>query len=335
MTRSGPDRESMEDLKNRNEGGPENPAVEWFVRLSGEPSEQDRRAFADWLEAAPANRKSYAEVESLWRQLDQPSLRVAKERRAHLAALLGEEQPRTRRQGRGAGLSMAACLIGIIVTAGVWMQRPHLVQDLMADQYTPRGVQRLVSLPDGSSVFLDADSAIDLEYSDHVRAVRLLRGRAFFSVVHSSVPFRVEAANGEERDLGTKFEVALYDDNATVTVSEGRVAVMVPGYPEAILTPSEQVTYGADGLEKVSSIDLSAASAWQHGRLVFYRVPLSTVVEAIGRNYRGRILILNHDLAQQRVTINAPADPETALASLQHVVGFRRYTIASHLILLR
>lgn len=325
----------MKELKNRDGREPENPVFEWFVRLNGEPSERDRRAFADWLEAAPGNRKSYAEVESLWRELDQPSLRVAKERRAHLAGLLKEEQQRTSRPSRVAGLSVAACLVGIILTAGVWMQRPHLVQDLMADQYTPRGVQRLVKLPDGSTVFLDADSAIDLEYGDHVRGVRLLRGRAFFSVLRSSVPFLVDAANGEERDLDTKFEVALCDDNATVTVSEGKVAVVVPGYPEAILTPSEQVSYGTHGFEKVSSIDLSAASAWQHGRLVFYRAPLSTVVEAIGRNYRGRILILNHDLAQQRVTVNFPADPETALASLQHVVGFRRYTIAGRLSLLR
>jgi transmembrane sensor len=229
-----------------------------------------------------------------------------------------------------------AALVLAVVAGGVWLERPHLFQDLSADHVTARGERRLVALPDGSTALLEADSAISLDYGAGERRVALLRGAAFFAVVATGQPFVVAAAGGETRVLGTKFEVRLSGEDAVVTVAEGQVSVELPGREAAILEAGQQIRYGPDGAGAVTAADLDAAFAWQQGRLVFYRARMSEVVEALGRYHAGRIVILDDTLADRRVTGSlAIGDADAALTSLQAIVGFRRTSIAGHLVILR
>jgi DNA-directed RNA polymerase specialized sigma24 family protein len=97
-----------------------------------------------------------------------------------------------------------------------------------------------------------------------------------------------------------------------------------------------QVASPLTDVGEVMTVDVEAAFAWQHGRLVFYRARLSEVIEAIGRYRPGRIVILNSEVAARRITGSFPADdPDAALAALQTIVGFQRDTIAGRLVLVR
>jgi transmembrane sensor len=312
-------------------------AMDWFVRLRGGGSVREHADFDRWLEADPANQGAYKNVEAMWERLHGAGELLLREEDRELRALLASMDANrevARRHTARASVTAVICLL--LLASAVWLKRPHLLEDLRADDVTARGEQRTVTFPDGSTALMDADSAIAFKFTAGDRRVILLRGAAFFSVVHTGKPFEVEAAGGEERVLGTRFAVRIEDDGASVTVSEGKVAVSLAGFVSATLTAGEHVAYGPSGISRIVAVNLEKAMAWERGLLIFYNTPMNSVVEELGHYYRGRILILNDELSRQPVTGNFRTDdPEAALVSLQKVVGFKRYDILGGLTILR
>jgi transmembrane sensor len=225
---------------------PQGPAaLDWFVRLREDGSPRERRAFERWLEADPSNQGAYADVETMWGRLHAAGgLLLAQEERELRSLLAAMDATRKARSSNTIVASIAGMLCLLVLAGSIWLKRPNLLEDLRADYVAARGQQRTLVLPDGSTALIDADSALALKFSADDRRVVLLRGAAFFSVVHTGEPFEVEAAGGEERVLGTKFSVRIEGDGAAVTVAEGKVAVSLPGFALATLTAGEQATYG-------------------------------------------------------------------------------------------
>lgn len=74
----------------------------------------------------------------------------------------------------------------------------------LADYRTAIAEQRQWHLEDGSLIHAAPDSALDVNYSDHQRYVRLYRSEAWFQVVPDAQrPFIVEAAKGNTQALGS------------------------------------------------------------------------------------------------------------------------------------
>lgn len=317
----------------------ERTAQEWFVRLRNlpGPSAEERRAFARWIEAAPIHQHCFAEAERAWNSSAAAAEHVAREESESLDRLLvrmdmpgeGGIPPRWRAAMTAAVFSL------LLLIGGVWLERPHLLQDMTADHVTASGEQRLVPLPDGSTLALDADSAVAVDFSDGDRRIRLMRGRAFFDVVRDGRPFVVAAGQGDIRVLGTRFDVNVLGGDVEVTVADGRVGVHPAMGTGQMLIRGQQIRFGAAGAEPVSQIDPDGVAGWRDGRLAFHDARLADVIETIGRYHSGRILVLDESLGERRVSGNFPAaDASAALASLRGVLGFRQRDIAGRLILL-
>ncbi|CAN7637305.1 FecR family protein [Bosea sp. LjRoot237] len=308
------------------EGQIEKQAIAWFTRMNGRPSPADREDFARWLGASVAHEQHYANVQRLWTDLGPLSDAVERREAAALASPLQkiEELRRQRSRGKlaaGAVLGLVLCLM----TGWLWLERPHLLQDWQADYATARGEQRSLTLADGSTVLLDADSAVAVDLKATERRVELIRGTAFFSVIPGQTPFTVAARNGEARVLGTRFEVAAEDREVSVTLDSGSVEVALrDGAGSLVLKPGESVAYGAAGLGSAHAVDLAEATAWRQGRYIFTNVRLADVLERIGRYRGGRILVTSGALGERRVSGNiALRDGNAALAAVQSTVGFQ------------
>lgn len=313
----------------------EKEAVAWFTRMNGRPSAADRQDFATWLAAAPAHADAYADVRAFWDQLGPLSGQMPDALpEPETGALAGplariDAIRRKRRMGKtasGIALGLAALLLG----GWLWLDHPHLLQDLSADYVAPRGQMRSVDLADGSTVLLDADSAIDVKLSLKARRVSLLRGTAFFHVKPGPVPFIVEARNGEARVLGTTFEVAAHEsEGVTVTLASGSLKVDLTDRPQdVLLKPGESVDYGAAGLGPLRQVDVEEAMAWRTGRYIFTNVRLADVLERIGRYRDGRIVLLSSTLGHMRVSGNISLrDTDAALAAVRSTVGFPLHSL--------
>lgn len=309
----------------------------WLGRLQGQPEPSLRKAFEAWLYAAPEHVDAYTRAQDLWRMTQPGAARLAVDDALSLDALLArmDAPPRRRPAHWIAALAVAASLL-LMVWAGGWQPLDRL-DDLGADYVSAPGEVRDVTLADGSRITLDADSAVAVRYGAHAREVELRRGAAFFRVTPGQVPFVVAAHGGEARVLGTRFEVRLRPAGARVTVEEGRVGVRArTDGAQQVLGGGQQVVFvnGEAGL--VESVDAATQLSWREGRLSFYRTPLGEVLAELDRYYPGRILLLDRDLADTRISGSFPSnDPAAVLASLQEVVGFERNELLRRVIILR
>lgn len=277
--------------------------------------------------------RAYRAIEAAWQAAEQPGRRLADEEADEIAVYLKAMDGARPRRKIGGKLLLPCLLIIAALSGAIWLEHPGLIDDLRADYVTDRGERRSVTLTDGSTVLLDADSALSSDFSAGQRRVRLLRGAAYFSVVPSGLPFVVEAANGEVSVLGTGFEVRLVDEGGAVTLEHGRVAVKLDDRSgQTILEPGQQVLFGPKGVAAVTSVTLDDALAWRQGRYTFYRARLADVVGEIQRYRQGRIIVVSGKLADERVTGSFPlADTDAALASLQASVGFELHRLTNRL----
>lgn len=202
----------------------------------------------------------------------------------------GRSADRTRRRSLGALLGVG----GLVGCGGAaWSAWQHLVPTWQRTLATRRGQVTRYTLPDGSTATLDADSELALVFRGRSRRSHLVRGGAFFDVVHDiRRPFTVDTATARVTVLGTRFAVELdAAGTTTVGVRDGRVrlaaAVKVRAEPdgaEALLLAageSAQVVRGRGAL-RVSSPDGEVAT-WRDGWLRFTRQPLGVVVARLNR----------------------------------------------------
>ncbi|AZC16437.1 FecR family protein [Pseudomonas sp. CMR5c] len=316
----------------------EQAALAWLSLLHDQPSSGDQATFSQWLQADPAHVEAYARVQVLWELSEQPARTLAAEEDQALQGLLRQmdgARGRARRRW-SVGLALAASLV-LAVTLGAGWQPGRWVDDLGADYVSAPGQVRTVTLADASQVTLDADSAIAVDFSHGQRHVQLRRGAAFFQVSHTGESFVVSAEQGEARVLGTQFEVRLQPQGAQVTVLSGRVGVTpAEGAPQQVLGAGQQVAYGQGQAAPLHGTDSEAQLAWRQGWLNYYHAPLAEVVADLRRYFPGRILLLDSQLAQRRVSGSfSSKDPQAVLDSLQAVLGFRQHKMFGRLLVLR
>ncbi len=163
---------------------------------------------------------------------------------------------------------------------------------------------------DGTRVALNTDTRIEVNYDEHARRVRLIRGEARFDVSkHPQWPFLVSVDGQEIRALGTSFIVRLTGtQNLSVTLVEGRISVAPIGPHDEILWqnpqilfPGQRLVVSRDHASAVDRPDLARITAWQHGRVEFDATPLGEAAAEMNRYNKSRITVADDDIAQLRI----------------------------------
>lgn len=287
-------------------------AADWLLRNreAGQPA-AEKTAFRAWLDSAPENRRAYEAAEQL----------MGEARTAIVSdpALVDfEVKPR----------SSAKPVLGTLLTlamAGTLFIALDGPMRLQADAMSGTGEMPVFTLTDGSTVQLNASSAVAYDYATGRRTVRLLRGQAYFEVAPDAArPFTVEAGSTRVTALGTAFDVRLGDAETDVTVTHNAVLIAFESADQAPLRvkQGEQAVYQRNtGAREIRPSDGVTALAWRRGQLVVDNAPLSHVVEEMNRNFSGRIVIANGELARRRVSGTlAISDTNAVLVYLEHAL---------------
>jgi ferric-dicitrate binding protein FerR (iron transport regulator) len=110
-----------------------------------------------------------------------------------------------------------------------------------------RGIRKKIILPDGTLVWLNADSKLTYDMQMEKRNFRLveLSGEAFFDVAHSEKhPFIIKTPEYNIKVLGTAFNVKAYpcDRNSETTLIRGMIELTMndESHQKIILKPSEK-----------------------------------------------------------------------------------------------
>lgn len=144
---------------------------------------------------------------------------------------------------------------------------------------TPRGGQFKLKLPDGTMVWLNAESSITYPtaFPGGTRQVEIT-GEAYFEVAKNAAkPFIVKTYKDEITVKGTSFNVNSYDDESGIKTSLLEGLVQINGMQ---LTPGKAYVDG-----RIIATDLNKDLAWKNGVFSFHQVKLKQAMRQLARWY--------------------------------------------------
>ncbi len=275
-------------------------AAAWVAQMDArEMTNAQRAELHAWMAQSPAHATALRQFADLWDCLDLlEELNSLEEPAQTPARAPGASW--TRRRAVGA---MAACVAGIVGAGAVYVaaRRAPPLQDAVYE--TAKGVQRTVTLADGSTMILNTDSRAHVRYTKDGREVVLSRGEAHFDVEKDkSRAFTVAAGENVVRAVGTAFSVKVLDSTVEVVVAEGRVK-MAPRLAEdhaagaleaeedaasvsIEMAAGDNARFNRGRLERLDSLshaEIDRKLLWRKGMLSFEGEPLAEVILEVER----------------------------------------------------
>ncbi|CAN7477220.1 FecR family protein [Acidovorax sp. Root217] len=298
-------------------------AATWFSLLqSGTATDADHARWQAWLASGGESQAAWAVVERVSQRFSPlqsvPSPRLAAD------ALQSANQRLAKRRSLVLGV---AAMAGSGVFGWALWQHAGTAGPLVAwgaDHRTATGERRKLTLADGTQVWLASASAIDEDYRADLRRLRLRSGEVLVQTAPDRArPFVVDTAHGRMQALGTRFNVRLDGDGATqLAVYEGAVQVTLAGTSTSashVIQAGHQVRFTAHQMQTQTPAD-PAREAWSRGILLAQDLPLSRVVQELGRYRRGHIAVAP-DVAHLTVLGSYPLDDfEGTLDMLQQAL---------------
>lgn len=308
-------------------------AGSWLVRIDrGDLSAEEILAFQAWINSDSINRVYIEKLARSWDSMSvlqslaelfpispQESL-APKAQKTNNARLFFQKfrlfsYPRLQSVG----------VLGLVVSVSLAVL-VYTLQPIKKIYSTGIGQQLTYPLDDGSSVTLNTNSQIEVDYTNDLRVVRLDHGEAVFRVAKvPSRPFIVYAGTGIVWAVGTVFNVRYTSELVDVTVTEGSVKVyaqvsqdnpvkkLADGADkhigndieknEIIIDAGQSVQYN-DVIQQNKFVEAEAMEqklAWHLGALVFKGETLEQVLSEVARYTDKELVIGDPELKNIRI----------------------------------
>jgi transmembrane sensor len=154
---------------------------------------------------------------------------------------------------------------------------------------TPRARQQKLSLPDGTIVWLNAQSSVKFPsaFTTAKREV-VITGEAYFEVAKDAIhPFVIHVNEAAIEVLGTHFNVMAYSNESALetTLLEGSVK-FTTGKNEVLLKPGQQsqVAFGSN-IRVKNNADIEQIVAWKNGIQSFNNADIKAIMRQVERWY--------------------------------------------------
>jgi transmembrane sensor len=283
-----------------------NLAARWHTRINHGLTDAQRRKFEAWI-ASPMNAREFRAQRAVLDAVTELKGRL----RAEALGSIAEPQAALPWLRSGSLWGSAALAVAVLLVVAVGWSTLRTEGYVPQSYRTATGQIRNVVLPDGSVVGLNTQTELEWVGTPTDRRVRLLRGEAYFQVVHDpSRPFRILLAHSEVQVLGTRFDVyQMANGDVRVSVISGAVAVegldngvSAPPSWSRRLTSGQQIEYSPVGLAAdVHAVAAQKVIRWREGMLETQGEPLADFVSDLSRYTTERIVIADPRAAIQRV----------------------------------
>ena len=156
----------------------------------------------------------------------------------------------------------------------------------------PKGERSLITLEDGTQVWINADSK--LEYShDFLKGLTrdvYLQGEAYFDVTSDkSRPFIVHVQGVEIKVLGTSFNVKGYHDEHTIetTLVHGKISLSGASSDNVTLAANQRAVFQTEKKRLLveNNVQTENYTSWRKGVLVFDDQPLYEILPILERTF--------------------------------------------------
>ena len=257
-------------------------AAEWFATLNDpRVTPGERAAWRAWLQSDRAHARAWARV----RQVDGlfPGLPKQEAQSALRAA-----DKRLKLPGKG-----LLCVLVLLPILWLAAPLPWPALESRPDYRTQTGQIEPFNLAEGTIVWLNTDSALDVDYDAAERRLILLRGEALVDSApdHSGAnrPLIVATAHGRIRAVGTRFSVRRDAETTLVHVFEGRVTVARGNSADSVAVAAGRMAeFNRQDIVRAGVAD-QARAAWVRGILIADNMPLCDFTRDLERYFKGNI----------------------------------------------
>ncbi|MCG8526925.1 MAG: FecR domain-containing protein [Opitutales bacterium] len=298
-------------------------ASEWILKTDRGLTAEEQDQFSDWLARSKAHKEAYVKHRWGWEELDRlAGLQTTHDLPVNPDLLIGWEAPHSSKKWlrKWKETSLAVAAIWVLGTFLIYTQfNPSDVEELSKN--TPVVVERIrqMDLQDGSSIELNHDAAVLVDYSAEERRVQLLAGEASFDIAKDPKrPFVVDVSGIRFRALGTIFNVRYNQNEVDLIVTEGRVQVMEQEdeYVEETQTPAHEpiveqsqraivtLTENRPNIQvlEIDSHQIIDELIWRPELIDFNQEPLSVIVDEFNRRNKVKMKIDDEQLTSLRLT---------------------------------
>lgn len=210
---------------------------------------------------------------------------------------------------------VAAVLFIPALIASLWLYNqaktpvvslPYAMQEIS----TPSGVRSKIVLPDGSTVWLNAESTLKFKAPfDPISREVSLTGEAFFDVKKNpDAPFIVQSGTARVKVYGTRFNCKAFteEDKIEVVLEEGKVSLNTGGVEkviEKILKPGDRAVIDKVGNQtNITNEKIEKYIAWHDGKLIFDETPMQEVAIRLARWYGIDVVIDDPRISKYKIT---------------------------------
>lgn len=323
-------------------------ASDWVARINAGPLSPDlQTAFNTWITRDRQNQVDLTMVRLTWSVAQK--LHTSDEARRELRALKsssegvhwfsrffgGSSNPFAIPSPRFAS---AFAAIVLMVAGAVWYFQTPSPQPSNSLALLHNGENALTAigeissytLPDGSTLTVNADSNVRVAFTDERRQIFLERGQAFFEVQHNTKrPFVVVAGAQTIVVTGTQFDVR-YDAQKSATqvaVVAGHVNVGDSNHSAdanafLALEANDVFNFPQGGPPMRVALAANLVSAWQKRKLYFESTTVGDVLLSVNRYTTKRLELADPKLADLPLSGSFKAgDTDAILFSLETLYG--------------
>ncbi|QJI39712.1 DUF4880 domain-containing protein [Pseudomonas sp. ADAK2] len=296
-------------------------AAQWYVQLHDQQTgEQDRERWQAWLAQSGEHQQAWGYVERVGQRF--ATLQDDQQHAAGQVLRNTARSPISRRQTVKSLLILAS---GSLLGWGAWRQTslPDTLGRWTADLATGTGETRESLLSDGSRIWLNALSALNVRFDGAQRLLLLRCGEVLIDTAKDSRrPFLVQTEQGQMRALGTRFSVRQEEQRTLLNVYEGAVEVRTVHGQVQIVDAGQQLAF-TEHHTPAATPAAAGREAWRRGVLLADNLPLGQLIEELGR-YRPGHLACDPAIAGLPVMGSFPLkDTDQALRLLEAALPIR------------
>jgi len=289
---------------------------EYFQSWILYPSAESTAFWNSFLENHPEKKAEFEEACRMLRTITQSNYTLSREDITALWIRIKSdfEKSESHRPGRKKYYWVAAAAIaGIVITSIFFVKRQQTIE-----YYTAFGETKKITLPDNSTVILNANSRIAYTNNWHTSTVRevSLEGEAYFSVVHKKdhQPFRVAVDNGVDVEvLGTTFNIYHRTIDTRVVLNTGKIRLTVPDdrAHKILMNPGDLVQLKKNNIIK-RKVNARQYMAWTEHKIILDETTLADMVRLAQDNYGVTVDVTPQALLEQTVSGSMPSSDNAA-----------------------
>lgn len=293
----------------------------------GNLSNEEEEIFFKLLSEDETFRHRYDEMSKLYALSSISALKSQKEAnyeqlKSRLSGLSNEKEAKTKQGIRlwsNNFRKIAAILIvSLLMCGGIGFylyKNANNPQVAIFETVASNGSRTKISLPDGSTVWLNSESKLiyDSDFGKKDRRVSL-EGEGHFEITKDDAsPFYVRTKDIEVKVLGTIFNFDAYESKpcSNIVLQEGKIVVSIEGEKasQIILAPNQILIFNKQTRDvSVEDVHAGEYTAWIDGKLSFDNATFSEIVEKIGLKYNKVIVLKNDKLSHEVFSGNIDTD---------------------------